>query len=587
MRARDRARRPVPGRLLSSRAVTPPRPARFVLPALAALALALASGACAPREGATTLATHGRRYFGSVTPPRDNVLRFNLGAEPEMIDPAISSGQTEGRVERILFEGLVALDPQTLQPVPGQAYRWDVSPDGRTYTFHLRPGLVWSDGRPLTARDFAWSWRRALAPVTASRSAGLLYPIRGAEAVNRGDAGAAESLGIAAPDDSTFVVTLVDPTPYFLFLTSYNTFFPVPRPVVERWGAHWTDPDHIVSNGAFTLAFHRQNDRLVFRRNPRYWDVAHVPLDGIVGYALDDLSTATSLYKAGYLDWNPSGYIPSPFLPEVRRYDDYMTGEFQGTYFYSFNVTRPPFDDVRVRRALVLAVDREAITRDLLKGTRRAWGRITPSGYPGYEGPPQVRFDPDSARRLLAAAGFPGGRGFPKFAILFNTSEDHRRIAEAVQAMWRRELGVPCELQNMEWGSVQQATVSLRYDVARRSWIGDYLDPTSFLEMLRSGGGNNRTGWSDPRYDALLDAAARELDPAQRFRLLARAEQRALDAAVFVPIYHYSTHELVKPYVRGIFHTALDVHPLRHVSIDRGWRDHEPIAGRGAGARAR
>jgi oligopeptide transport system substrate-binding protein len=192
-----------------------------------------------------------------------------------------------------------------------------------------------------------------------------------------------------------------------------------------------------------------------------------------------------------------------------------------------------------------------------------------------------VRFDPDSARRELARAGFPGGAGFPRFTILFSTSEDHRRIAEAVQAMWRRELHVPVELENQEFASYMDATTHLRYAVARRSWIGDYLDPNTFLEPLRSGDGNNRTGWSDARFDALLRAAAHELDPARRMAMLRDAEARALEAAVFLPIYHYRTHELVKPYVRGIFHTALDVHPLTRVWIDRDWRQHEPIAGRG------
>lgn len=567
--------------------MTPSRPATPAPRLLAALALACALASCAPRAE-TTLATHGREWFGAVEPPRENVLRINLGPEPELIDPGLTSGQAESQVSRILFEGLTSQDPQTLEPIPGQAYRWETSPDGLTYTFHLRPGLAWSDGRPLVAGDFAWSWRRALAPRNAARAAGLLYPIVNAERFNRGEIADSTLVGIAAPDDSTFVVTLRAPTPYFLFLTAYTTFLPVPRHAIERWGRTWAAPGHIVSNGAFLLKFHRQNERMVFEKNARFWDAANVRLDGIVAYPVDDLSTATNLYKSGSIDWNPSGYIPAPFLPRMRRYADYVTGEYQGTYFYSFNVTRKPFDDVRVRRALNLAIDREAISRDLLKGTRRAWGRITPTGYPGYTGPAPLDFDPATARRLLAEAGFPEGRGFPRFGILFNTSEDHRRIAEAVQAMWKRELNVPVELQNMEWGTVQQATSSLRYDVARRSWIGDYLDPNSFLEILRSGDGNNRTGWSDPRYDALLNEAAHELDPARRFSLLARAERVALDAAVFVPIYHYSTHELIKPYVRGIHHTSLDVHPLTRVWIDREWRQHEAIAmSRASGARGR
>ena len=552
----------------------PARPhARFAAACLAALALASCANSHPP-------GARDARWFGSVSPPGANVLRFNNGAEPETIDPGLMSGQPDGRVARILFEGLTTSDPQTLQPQPGQAYRWETSADGLGYTFHLRPGLQWSDGAPVVAGDFVYAWRRVLSPASGSRAASMLYPIANAEAFNKGTIGDSTLVGVQAPDDSTFVVTLSSPTAYFLFLTAYYTFLPVPAAAVARWGAAWTEPGHLVVNGAFTLTRHRQGDRMEFARNERYWDAAHVKLEGIVAYAIDDLNTSTNLYKAGELDWNPSGNIPSPFIPYLRGFADYSTGEYQATYFYSVNTTRKPFDDVHVRRALNLAIDREAIARDLLKGTRRAWGRITPSGYPGYVPPPEVAFAPDSARHELARAGFPGGAGFPRFAILFNTSEDHRRIAEAVQAMWRRELHLPVELENQEFASYMDAATHLRYAVARRSWIGDYLDPNTFLEPLRTGDGNNRTGWSDPRYDDLLRAAARELDPARRLALLSQAEARALDAAVFLPIYHYRTHELVKPYVHGIFHTALDVHPLTRVWIDRDWRQHEPIAAR-------
>ncbi|MBI5169887.1 MAG: peptide ABC transporter substrate-binding protein [Candidatus Eisenbacteria bacterium] len=542
----------------------------------AALVLALAAAACAPERDARD--ARDARWFGSIRPPAANVLRFNNGTEPETTDPSVMSGQPDGMIARILFEGLTEYDPQTLLPVPGQAYRWETSADGLTYTFHLRPNLVWSDGSPLTAHDFVWSWRRVLSPSTASRAAALMYPIVNAEAFNKGTLADSTRLGLAAPDDSTFVVTLRAPTPWLLFLTSYYTFVPVPRACIEKHGARWTEPGKIVNNGAFSLVSHRQNAKYVFAKNPKYWAASEVKLDGIEAYCVDDLNTSTNLYKAGVIDWNPSGYIPSPFLPYVRGFADYTTGEFQATYFYGVNCTRPPFDDPRVRRALNMAIDREAIARDLLKGTRRAWGRLTPSGYPGYDGPPHVPFAPDSARAELARAGFPGGRGFPKFTILFNTSEDHRRIAEAVQAMWKRELNVPVELQNMEWASFQQASTTLRYDVARRSWIGDYLDPSTFLTLLTTGNGNNRSGWSDPEYDRLLRESEREVDPVKRAALLRTAEARALASSPFLPIYHYSTHELIKPYVKGIFHTALDVHPLSRVWIDRDWRQHEPIA---------
>ena len=243
-------------------------------------------------------------------------------------------------------------------------------------------------------------------------------------------------------------------------------------------------------------------------------------------------------------------------------------------------MTRKPLDNVWVRRALTYAVDRDAIVNELLKRAHAPWGNFVPAGYPGYQAPPGIVFDPVKARACLARAGYPDGRGFPRISILFNTSENHRRIAEAIQAMWKRELHIDVELSNQEWGSYLQATTGLKYDVARRSWIGDYLDPNSFLACFRTADGNNRTGWSDARYDRLLATAAVELNPALRAKILARAEALLLDEGPVIPIYHYSTTELVKPYVRGLYPTALDTHPLKQVWIDRDWRAHAPpVAG--------
>jgi len=541
------------------------------------LLLLAAAVSCAPSAEHAPEAV-GRHWFGALRPPPGQLLRFNLGTEPELRDPGVMSGQPDGRFARMVFEGLTTSDPRTLEPKPGQAYRWERSDDGLVYTFHLRPGLQWADGTPLTSQDFLWSWRRVLSPATASRNASLMYAIRGAEEFQKGRLADSTLVGLAAPDDSTFVVMLAQPTAYFLTLTTFYTFMPVPRHVVERWGVRWTLPEHLVGNGPFLWTYWRQNDRYEFVPSPSYWDRANVRLEKVVAYSVDDLNTSTNLYKSGAIDWNPSGYIPSQYLGYMKPYADYRTGRYQGTYFYGVNTTRPPLDNVWVRRALNLAIDREAITRDLLKGSREAWGRITPTGYPGYEGPKQVTYDPARARECLARAGYPGGKGMRRISILFNTSEDHRRIAEALQAMWKRDLGIDVELTNQEWGSYLQSTVALQYDVARRSWIGDYLDPNTFLQLLVTGDGNNRTGWSDARYDALLRRAATTLDSAERFRVLAEAESLALDSAPFLPIYHYSTTELLKPWVRGIHQTALDVHPLTHVWIDHDWQQHEPLA---------
>jgi ABC-type oligopeptide transport system substrate-binding subunit len=552
---------------------------RRSLPWVALALAAVLSGCAAGGDETSPPPLRGPRYFGSVRPPHGDVLRFINGAEPETIDPALVSGEPEGRLARALFEGLATTDPRTLEPRPGQAARWETSADGLRWTFHLRPGLVWSDGPPLTARDFVWSWLRALSPATAARNAGLLHAIAGAEDFNRGVTSDPATVGLTAPDDTTLVVRLAHPVPYLLHLTAYPTLLPVPRHAVKRWGDAWTRPGHLVSNGAFVLARWRQNQSYELTRNPRYRDAARVRLERVVAYSVEDLNTAANLYKAGRVDWNTSGYVPSPFVPRLRADADFRSAPYQAVYFYSMNVKRPPFDDVRVRRALNLAVDREAIARDLLKGTRAPWGRLTPQGYPGYPAPPPLRHDPADARAWLARAGYPGGKGFPRISILFSTSEDHRRIAEAIQAMWTRTLGIPVALRNMEWGSTLQAMTALDYDVARRSWIGDYLDPGTFLEIMRSGDGNNRTGWSDPRYDRLLLAARGERDPARRLRLLGEAEALLLADGPVIPIYHYSTTELVKPYVRGLWPNALDTHPLRDVWIDHAWRPGRRNAG--------
>jgi oligopeptide transport system substrate-binding protein len=529
-------------------------------------------GGCSGGGSSAAPASHqGPRYFGNVRPPDDDVFTYNNGAEPERIDPGVISGQPDGRVVRTIFEGLTTPDPKTLEPEPGQAERWEISADGRTYTFHLRPGLVWSDGTKLTAEDFRWSWIRVLRPETASRYASFLYPVENAQAFNAGQITDERSVGLSAPDESTLVVRLAQPTSYFLFTTQYYTLLPVPRPIVERYGQRWTNPGHIVSNGPFVLERWRQGDRFVFARNPLYWDVAHVRLKKVIALSVEDVNTCANLYKAGVVDWNPSGYVPAQYIPYLRQFADYHSGPYHGLYFFSVNVRRKPFDDVWVRRALAYSVDRAGIARDLLRRSREPWGNFTPKGYPGYEHPPGQTFDPERARECLARAGYPGGKGFPRISILFNTSEDNRRIAEAVQAMWKRILGIDVELSNQEWGSYLQATVSLQYDVTRRSWIGDYLDPNTFLGMMKSDDGNNRTGWANPDYDALVDEAARTLDPTRRFAILAKAEALLLDQAPVIPIYHYSTTELVKPYVRGLYTTSLDTHPLKHVWIDRDW----------------
>lgn len=519
------------------------------------------------------------RTFGRSRPADPQVFRFCNGAEPEALDPALMTAQPDGRIGRAVFEGLAVEDPRTLDPIPGVARSWEVSADGRKYTFHLRPDARWTNGDLVTAGDFEWSWLRVLHPDMPARNAGILYVIRNAAAYKKNALADPAQVGIHAPDDRTLVVELESATPYFLQLITSYPFLPVHRATVERFGDRWARPENIVSNGPFRLTVHKPNDRIVLERDPRYWDAVHVKLDRVIIYASDDLSTMLNMYRAGMTDWNPSGYLPAQYIPYVRDNADFRSGPYLGTYFYSFNVTQAPFKDARVRKALAYAVDRDALVKFLLYGSKTPWGGLVPPGFESYPYPKAVAFDPEKARALLAAAGYAGGKDFPKVEVLFNTSQDHRKIAEAIQEMWKRELGIDVGLSNQEFASYMKATTSLQYQVARRSWIGDYKDPNTFLFILRGGDGNNRTGWSNARFDSLIAAAGREMDATRRLQHLAAAEAIALEEMPYLPIYGYRTVELVAPYVRGWYPTALDSHPLKALWLDPSATPGTPAGG--------
>jgi ABC-type oligopeptide transport system substrate-binding subunit len=514
-------------------------------------------------------------YFGKLDPPAENVFRFNNAAEPEYIDPGMATGQPDQRIIFLLFQGLTTNDPKTLQARPGMAERWETSPDRLTYTFYLRRNAVWSDGTPITARDFVYSWTRVLDPKTGSRYATNLYHIANGEEFNLGRVKDPSQLGVRALDDSTLEVRLRAPTPYFLFLTSFYTLYPVPRHVVETYGAQWTDPAHIVSNGPFLLVEHQTNARFEFVRNPRYWNAERVRLDRVIAYSVDDAYTGTNMYESGMIDWFPSGYIPPEFIPYMKgRFRDFRSTPYLSIYYYEVNVTRPPLDDPLVRRALSMAVDRRALTDELLKGGQIPGAHFVPVGFPDYQSPPGPEYDPEQARRLLAQAGYPNGAGFRPIEILFNTLENHRKIAEAIQQMWAKNLKIQVSLHNEEWASYLKSRNNQQYDVARAGWVADYPDPSTFTELMESTNGNNRTGWKNAEYDRLLVLARRALDPLERLKLMQQSEALLLDQLPVLPLYTYTTNELIKPYVRGFYPSPLDEHLLNEVWIDRQWRQH-------------
>ena len=494
-------------------------------------------------------------------------LVFVNGAEPETLDPSIITGQPEGRIVNALFEGLCAYD-ENGQAVPGVAERWEVSPDGKTYSFHLRADAKWSDGSPLTAEDFVRSWQRTLTPSTGSQYNYQLYPIKNAQAFAEGKITDFSQVGVRAADPRALVVKLENPTPYFIQLCAFPTLHPLPVSLIEKLGDDWVKPGNLIGNGAYALESWRINDKIRLRKNPHYWDRANVALETIDVLPISDANVAFNFYASGLADLlMDKGLAPPALLEDLKKREDFHAAPFLGIYFLRYNCSKGPFTDERVRRAFSLAVDKTRIVEKITRAGELAAPGFVPPGIPGYEGTAGLAFDPAGAKRLLAEAGYPDGKGFPNASYLYSKSELNEAIAVELQSMWRETLGVNVNLARQEWKVYLNSLSLLDYDIARSSWVGDYPDPNTFLDMFLTGGGNNRTGWSSADYDRLIAEAARELDPAQRFAILRQAEDLLVQKAVPVcPIYYYVGIQLYDPAkLGGIKANVLDEHPLRRI----------------------
>ncbi|MDA1195163.1 MAG: peptide ABC transporter substrate-binding protein [Planctomycetota bacterium] len=644
-------------------------------------------------------------------------FRFVNGTEPKSLDPHVITGQPEGRIVDAIFEGLTYREPETLKPVPGVAASWDISPDKKTYTFHLRPEARWSDGVPVTAHDFAWAWRRLQEPAIGSEYAYILHVVSGAEIFNlyaghverlvgaaeNGEptadsvAGAVRALraskpdgieavawqkflgtqhvndvvkgspdpvikaaihertevlsadrlqkieqslraeaerrrglhahalehfgideGVYAKDDHTLVVELVAPTPYFLELTAFYSAHPVPRHLIERLerekeasGADmgredWFLPENMVSNGPFRLEAWRVNDKIRLVKSDTYWNKDSIKLGIIDAFPIENYNTAMNVYLTGGAEWTTT--YPTSIVDALKERADFHRNAGMVVYYYRFNTTRKPFNDRRVRKAVAMAINRQLIVDNILKLGQTPAFRLTPPGLGDYDPPPDgIRHDPEGARALLAEAGYPKGKGVPSLTLLFNTSETHKTIAEEVASQLRTELGLDVKALNQEWQMYQASTLALEYDIARAGWIGDYLDPNTFLDMWITNGGNNQTGWSNAMFDRLIayagdvetfvpdadellprfaepdrartllaalaaadDAAARvDASAALRLHLFREAETILFhDEFPVMPIYFYVVSSLVSEKVRGWHPNPQDIHPLRGISME-------------------
>lgn len=506
----------------------------------------------------------------------DGILLIGNGSEPKGLDPHLVTGVPESQLLRALMEGLVTPHPtDDLAPAPGVAESWESNEDFTVWTFALRE-TQWTNGDPVKASDFVYSWQRILSPALGAEYAEMLYVIRGADDFHQGRTEDFAQVGVKAIDDRTLEVTLEGPTPHFLSMLMHTSFLPVnPRVVDEHGGmtdrqSGWSTLENYVGNGPFQLKEWVTNQIIEVERNPTYWDAATVQLNGIRFFPIDNVGTEEAMFRDGRLHLTNTvspDKIPSfqEEMPDQLRIEPYL-----GSYFYRINTTRPPFDDVRVRRALALSIDKQLLVERVTQGGQAPATGFVPSGIAGYAPSDTVQFNAQEAQRLLAEAGYPGGRGFPAAEILINTSESHRKIAQAMQAMWKETLGIDVGIYNQEWKVYLDSQSQLDYDISRAGWIGDYVHPTSFLDIFTSGNGNNDTGWSNAQYDGLIGRARVAASEAERMQLLQQAETLLLDEMPIVPIYWYTRVYLKDSRVQGWEPKLLDNHPYKHVSLRVG-----------------
>jgi oligopeptide transport system substrate-binding protein len=513
---------------------------------------------------------------------RDGILHYGNGSEPQGLDPHVVTGVPENHIIRALFEGLAVKNPYTLEPEPGVAQSWDISEDGRTVTFHINPDAKWSNGEAMTAHDYVWSWQRALNPAMGNLYAYMLYPVRNAEAFATGQLDDFGKVGVKALDDLTLQVSLNERTPYFIQLMDHYSTFALHRATIEKFGkatdrfTRWTRVENIVSNGAFRLKEWRLNRRIVVEKSDTYWDRDNVKLNGVVFYPTENIVSEERMFRVGQLHYTQS--IPLDKIPVYRAMENspYVQAPYLGTYYFLFNTKRPPVDDVRVRQALSMAVDRDKLNRTVLQGSNVAAYSITPPDTLGYYPPKLFDYDVEKARALLADAGYPNGDGFPPLELTYNTSESHRKIAVALQQMWKDALNIRVTLSNQEWKVYLDSVTQMEFQIARRGWIGDYVDPNNFLDLFISDGGNNNTGFSSPRYDEMiLRLAPRAETREERYAIFYAAETILMEQMPIIPIYTYTSKHLIHPSVKGLPSNLMDSLNLKYVWLDSEWKPGE------------
>ncbi|CAM6720193.1 ABC transporter substrate-binding protein [Klebsiella michiganensis] len=491
---------------------------------------------------------------GTALAEKQELVRNN-GSEPSSLDPHKVESDVENNIISDLFEGLVSVSP-TGEIEPRLADKWE-NKDNTVWTFHLRPGVTWSDGTAITAQDIVWSWQRLVSPLTASPYAsypGNMHIVNGAE-IAQGKK-APETLGVKAVDDATLEVTLTQPNAAFLAMLAHPSLVPLDKVLISRYGDKWTKPEHIVTSGPYKLSQWVVNERIVAERNPRYWDNAHTVINKVTYLPISSETADVNRYKAGEIDIVYT--VPINQFAQLKKTmgDQLDVSPQLATYYYEFNTTRSPFNDPRVRRALNMALDKDIIAEKVLgQGQRPAWLISQPDiggvnlHNPEYASWPREKRIAE-AKKLLSEAGYNETHPLV-FNLLYNTSESHQRIAIAASSMWKKNLGVEAKLQNQEWKTMLDAMHTHNFDAVRYAWIADYDDAATFLNNFRTGDSENTSQYSNPAYDEALRNAAKASDTTARGKFYQQAEDLLGQDVPAIPVYHYVRTHLVKPWVGG------------------------------------
>jgi len=505
--------------------------------------------------------------FSALPPAQTKIDEFVFcnDAEPESIDPHVASGVPDNTIIVQLFEGLMARKADWVSLVPGQAESYKVSKDRKTYTFKLRKNLKWSDGSPLTAEDFLYSWLRSMKPSTLGPYSYWLtdHVVGAAEYAKSSTEANLKKVGLKVIDARTFEVSLNKAVPYFLQLTAESPLYPVKKATVEKFGTRWTRPENIVSNGAYSLKTWIIQQKMVMEKNPHYYGANSVSLKRVVAYPIDDRQTAVNLFRQGKLDWSGKNGAPNGLVPAFRKDPNFRVAPGFITYYYKFNTTRAPLNDKRVRQALSLAINRKILVSKVTRGGETAVGYFVPPHTGKYLSPAGIVQDDHvknlaKARKLLAEAGYPGGKGMRKLTLQYNTDENHKRVALAIQQMWKKGLGIEVQPYNQEWKVYLKAQKSLDYDISRSGWSGDYPDPATFLEMYTTSSENNQTGWKSAAYDKHFYKANGMKDGEARNKEMRAAEAILLEESPIAPIYNYVNFGFLRPEVVGFEQNLVD-----------------------------